>query len=68
MPEPEEVNKPQSRKKMKASKDNNFDEEPSLTREEFVQVLLKSTEFLTKKWSEFPDLHLHAITEVAKHI
>ena len=53
---------------MKASKNKNIDAEPSLTSEEFVQVLLKSTEVLTKKWSEFADIHLHAITKVAKHI
>ena len=53
---------------MKVLKNKNIDAEPSLTSEEFIQVLSKSTEFLTKKWSEFVDLHLHAITEVAKHI
>ena len=67
-PEPEEVNKPQSRKKMNASKNKNIDAEPSLTSEDFVQALSNSTEVLTKKWSEFTDIHLHAVTEVAKHI
>ena len=67
-PEPEEVNKPQSRKKAKALKDKNIDEEPSLTSEELDQALLKSTEVLTKKWSEFAATHLHAITSVEKHI
>ena len=53
---------------MKASKDKNIDEEPSLTSEEFSQAVSKSTEVLTKKWSEFVATQLHAITGVAKHI
>ena len=66
--EPEEVNKPQSRKKTKASKDKNIDKEPILTSEELDQDLLNSTEVLTKKWSEFAAMHLDAIIGVAKHI
>ena len=62
------MTKIQSQKKMKASKNRNIDAEPSLTSEEFAQALSKSTEVLTKKWSEFADIHLHAITEVEKHI
>ena len=53
---------------MKASKDKNIDEEPILTSEELDQALSKSTEVLTKKWSEFVDIHLHAITSVVKKI
>ena len=67
-PEAEEVTKLQSQKKMKVSKDKNIDEEPTLTSEELNQALSKSTEVLTKKWSEFAATHLHAITGVAKHI
>ena len=62
------MTKPQSRRKMKASKNKNIDEEPSLTSEELNQALSKSTEVLTKKWSEFAVTHLDAITSVAKHI
>ena len=53
---------------MKASKDKNIDEEPTLTSEELNQGLLKSIEVLTKKWSEFAATHLHVITGVEKHI
>ena len=67
-PEAEEVTKIQSRKKTKASKDKNIDEEPTLTSEELNQALSKSTEVLTKKWSEFADTHLDAIIGVTKQI
>ena len=67
-PEAEVVTKPQSRKKTKASKDKNIDEEPSLTSENLDQALSNSIEVLTKKWSEFAATHLDAITGVAKHI
>ena len=53
---------------MKASKDKNIDEEPTLTSEELNQALLKSTEILTKKWSEFAAMHLDALTDVAQEI
>ena len=53
---------------MKASKNKNIDKESSLKSEELVQALSKSIEVLTKKWSEFANIHLHAITGVAKHI
>ena len=53
---------------MKASKDKNIDEGPSLTSEKLDQALSKSIEVLTKKWSECAATHLHAITGVAKHI
>ena len=63
-----EVDKPQSRKKAKASKDKNIDDTPGVTTEELDEALSKSTEVLTKKWSEFAVAHLHAITGVAQHI
>ena len=53
---------------MKASKDKDIDEEPTLTSEELNQALSKSTEVLTKKWSDFAVTHLDAITGVAKRI
>ena len=53
---------------MKASKENNIDEEPILTSEELDQALLKSTEALTKKWSEFAATHLAAVTGIAQRI
>ena len=53
---------------MKVSKDKNINEEPDLTSEELDEALSKSTEVLTKKWSEFAATHLDAITGVAKHI
>ena len=62
------MNKPQSRKKMKALKDKNIDEEPSLTSEALDQALSNSIEVLTKKCSEFAATHLDAITGVANHI
>ena len=62
------MNKPQPRKKTKASRDKNIVEEPNLTSEELDQALSKSTEFLTKRWSEFSATQLDAITGVAKHI
>ena len=62
------MTKPQSRKKMKASKDKNIDEEHSLTSEELDQALSKSTEALTKKCSEFAATHLAAVTGVAQRI
>ena len=67
-PEAKEVTKLQSQKKMKALKDNNIDEEPTLTSEELNQALSKFAEVLTKKWSEFADMHLDAITSVTKKI
>ena len=62
-PEAEEVTKPQSRKKTKASKGNNIVEYPTLKSEDLDQALTKSTEFLTKKWSEFATTH-QKITEL----
>ena len=67
-PEAEEVTNPQSRKKTKASKGKNIVEEPTLTSEELDQALTKSTEVLTKKWSEFVAMHLDALTVVAQKI
>ena len=62
------MTKPQSRKKTKASKDKNIDEEPTLTTEELDKALTKSTEVLAKKWSEFAATHLDALTGVARGI
>ena len=67
-PKAEEVNKPQSRKKTKSSKDKNIVEEAGLTSEDLAQALSKSIETLTQKWSEFVDMHLQALTGVAKHV
>ena len=53
---------------MKALKDKNIDEEPTLTSEELNQALSKFIEVLTKKWSEFADMDLDAITKVTKQI
>ena len=39
-----------------------------MTSEELDEALSKSTEFLTKQWSDFAAAHLDAITGVAKHI
>ena len=46
---------------MKASKAKNIDEEPGLTSEELDEALSKTTEVLTKQWSEFAAAHLDAI-------
>ena len=51
---------------MKALKDKNIDEDPTLTSEELNQALSKSTKVLTKKWSEFAVTHLDAIIDVEK--
>ena len=53
---------------MKASKEKNIDDTPSLTSEELDVALSKSTEVLTKKWSDFAAVHLNAINGVAQHI
>ena len=50
-PEAEEVTKPRSIKKAKASKGTNIVEESVVTIEELDQALTKSTEALTNKWS-----------------
>ena len=65
-PEAEEVTKPQSRKKAKASKGTNVVEEPAMTMEELDQDLTKSTEELTSKWSQFAAMHLDALTSVTQ--
>ena len=62
------MTKPQSRKKLKASKGKNIVEEPTLTSEELNQALTKSTKILTKKWSEFAAMHLDALTGVVQRI
>ena len=62
------MTKPQCRKKTKASKDKNIDEEPDLTIEEIDQALTKSIEVLSKKWSEFAATHLDALVDVAQGI
>ena len=53
---------------MKASKEKNIDDTPGLTSEELDEALSKSTEVLTKKWSEFAAVHLDAINGVTQHI
>ena len=53
---------------MKASKENNINDTPGFTSEELDEALSKSTEVLTKKWSEFAAVHLDAINGVAQHI
>ena len=68
IPDVEEVNKPHSRNKAKASKDKNIDEIPGLTSEDLQEALSKSTEVITKKWSEFAAAHLDAISGVAQQI
>ena len=50
------------------SKDKNIVEEVGLTSEELAQALSNSIENLTQKWSEFADMHLQALTGVAKHV
>ena len=66
--EVQEMNKPQSRKKAKSSKYKGINEEPAVTLDEIDQALTKSTKELTSKWSDFADLHLTALTGVAKRI
>ena len=61
-PEVEQVDRPCSRKKAKASKEKNIDDPTGLTSEELEDALSKSTEVLTKKWSEFTAEQLQAIT------
>ena len=61
-PEVEEVDRSQSRKKAKALKEKNIDDTTGLTSEELEDALSKSTEVLTKKWSEFAAAQLQAIT------
>ena len=64
----EEVTKPQPRNETKASKGKNIVKEPALTIEELDQDLMKSTEVLTSKWSEFAATHLDALAGVAQRI
>ena len=64
----EEVDKLPPQKTSKASKDKNIDEAPSVTSVELDEALSKSTEVLTKQWSEFAAVHLDSITDLAKHI
>ena len=65
-PEAEEVTKPQLRKKTKASKGKNIVEDPAVMMEELDQALMKSTEALTGKWSEFAATHLDALSGIAQ--
>ena len=53
---------------MKASKDKNIEDTPGLTSEELDVALSKSTEVLTKKWSEFAVVHLDVTHGVAQNI
>ena len=62
------MEKSSTRKKAKASKENNIDDTPGLTIEEIDEALSKSTEVLTKKWSKFATVHLEAIKGVTQHI
>ena len=50
------------------SKDKDIDEEPAVTLEELDQDLTKSAKQLTRKWSEFADLHLAVVTGIANRI
>ena len=56
------MDRTRSRKKTKASKEKNIDDTNGLTSEELEDALSKSTEVLTKKWSEFAAAQLQAIT------
>ena len=58
------MTKPQSRKKVKASKGKNIVEEPAMTMEELDRALKKCTEVVTNKWSQFAATHLDALTDV----
>ena len=62
------MTKPQSRKKMKASKGTNIVEDPAVTMEELDQALTNSIEVLTSKWSQFTATHLDALTSVTQRI
>ena len=56
------MDRPHSQKKTKVSKEKNIDDTTGLTSEELKDALSKSTEVLTKKWSEFAAAQLQAIT------
>ena len=64
----QEVNKPQSRKKTKASKDKDLDEGVTVSVDELEQALDRSTETLTQKWTQFADVHLAVLTGVANRV
>ena len=59
-PEVAEVTKPQSRKREKASKDKDIEEEATVMMDVLEHALEQSMTALTKKWSEFAELHLAA--------
>ena len=65
-PKAEEVTKPQSRKKVKASKGKNIIKEPTVMMEELDQALMKSTKVLSNKWAEFAATHFDALVGIAQ--
>ena len=67
-PDVAEVNKPQSHKNSKASKDKNIEEDVTITLDELEQALEKSTGTLTKKWSEFSQMHLAGLTGIENRV
>ena len=67
-PEVAEVTKPQPRKKVKASKDKDIEEEASVTMSALEHALEQSTLVLTKKWSEFAELHLASLAGLATRV
>ena len=67
-PEVAEVTKPQSRKKSKASKEKYIEEETTITLDALEQALEQSTGALTKKWSEFAELHLAGLSGIANRV
>ena len=62
------MTKPQSRKKVKASKGTNIVEESAVMMEELEHALTKSTEALTSKWSQFAATHLDSLTSITHRI
>ena len=67
-PEVADVTKPQSCKKEKASKDKDIEEESTITLDALEQYLEQSTTALTKKWSEFAELHLAGLSGIANRV
>ena len=63
-----EVSKPQPRKKIKASKGKDIEEEPILTVEELDQALARSTEVMMIRLIEFESKHLDTMSSVAQRI
>ena len=67
-PEVVEVTKPQSHKKSKASKEKYIEEETTITLDALEQALEQSIGALTKKWSEFAELHLVGLSGIANRV